>query len=227
MSLIKKKVAFIGARYDGQAGVLVDVISSFYEEYEVVCFFDNTLELKGQDVLGIPVVGSILEVSKKQLDEIDYFHISIGNNVARLEIFEFLKNKGAQFLTLIHPSAIVSASSILGEGCFIGAKAVIQNDCTIGHSCILNTSSVIEHNNALGDCVQLAPNSTTGGRVRLDDMAFVGIGATVLPDIRVGKMSFVGAGTTITKDVPEKVTMIGYSARVHAKNIYEQYGGEK
>ncbi|MCF8057815.1 MAG: acetyltransferase [Bacteriovoracaceae bacterium] len=223
----KKKVSFIGARADGQAGVVLDVIAYYSNEFEVTCFFDSTESLKGKDVLGIPVVGSVFEITDQQLNEIDFFHISIGNNLARGEIYSFLKEKGADFLTLIHPSAIVSKSSVLGEGCFVGANAVVQNGSTIGHSCILNTSSIIEHNNVLGDCVQMAPNSTTGGRAKLMDMAFVGIGATVLPDITLEKRSFVGAGTTITKDVPESVMMIGYSARVHTKNIYELFDGKK
>ena len=54
----KIKLGLIGARIDGQAGVVLDVLSHF-KNIEVVAFFDNTAELKGSYINGIPVVGCI------------------------------------------------------------------------------------------------------------------------------------------------------------------------
>ncbi len=216
----KKKLALIGARKDGQAGVVLDVLS-YFNDYEVIAFYDSTPELKFTKVHGITVRGNIAEINKSELTEIDFFHICIGDNKARLEIFNSLKEKGAQFITITHPSATVSRASVISEGCFIGAKSVIQNGCHISEVCIMNTASIIEHDNFIGKAAQLAPNCTTGGRARIEDMAFIGIGSTILPDITIGKSAFIAAGTTISKDVPENTTMIGYSAKVHNKNIYQ------
>ncbi len=219
-SLSKKKIALIGARIDGQAGVVLDVFS-YLPDYEVVAFYDSTPEFKGTQIRNIPVIGNIYDIAREKIAEIDFFHICIGDNKARLEIFHFIKELGGNFLTVIHPSATVSPSAHIGEGCFIGAKSVVQNGAYISEVCILNTASIIEHDNVLGKASQMAPNCTTGGRVKVGDLAFVGIGSTVLPDIIIGNSAFIAAGTTISKDVPENTTMIGYSAKVHRKNIYQ------
>lgn len=214
------RIGIVGARIDGQAGVVLDTIS-YYPQYKVAAFFDFTPSLKGKMIEGIPVLGGITEVSDADLDKVDFFHIAIGDNKARLDIYNYLKGKGRKLLTLIHPSAVVSKRATLGEGCFVGANAVVQTGCKISNVCLINTGSIAEHDNILGDAVHLAPNSATGGRVRLCDMAFVGIGSTLIPDVVVGKSAFVGAGALIRKDVPENTTMIGYSARLHEKNIYQ------
>ena len=217
--MAKATLAIIGARLDGQAGVVFDIFS-LGTEFEVVKFFDRTLELKGSILKGIPVQSDIFQITDKDFDSIDFFHIAIGNNKARADIFNFLKTKGAKFANCIHPSAVISKTALMGEGVFIGANAVVQNDVTIGNVCILNSSSVIEHNNKIGDAVQVAPNATTGGRVVLEDLVFLGISSIILPDLHIGTGAFIGAGAIITKDVPENNVMIGNAAVSHKKNIY-------
>jgi len=214
-----KTLAIVGARLDGQAGVVLDIFSSG-SDFEVVKFFDNTLELKGSFLKGIYVQSDIFQIRDQDFDEIDYFHIAVGDNKARADIYNFLKTKGAKFANCIHPSSVVSHTASIGEGVFIGPNAVVQNDVSMGNVCILNSSVVVEHNNKLGEAVQLAPNAATGGRVVLGDYVFLGISSMVLPDLYVGTGAFIGAGSVVTKDVPENNVMIGYAARKHEKNIY-------
>ena len=53
----KSKIIIVGARIDGQAGVVINVIES-KNDYEVIAFIDNSPELQGTEVNGIPVIGS-------------------------------------------------------------------------------------------------------------------------------------------------------------------------
>ena len=219
--LIDKKIrlGLIGARIDGQAGVVLDVLS-YFKNIEVVAFFDNTAELKGTYINGIPVVGSIDAVAEDSLVDIDMLHISIGDNKARVKLYRKLKKRGLDFLTVIHPTAVISKTATISEGCFIGAQAVIQNNSIISNVSIINSAAVIEHDNQIGEGVHFASNTTTAGRVKVGSLSFLGIGSTVVPDIEIGESVFIAAGAVIIKNVTDNTKMVGYYARQHHKNIY-------
>ena len=214
----KKQIIIIGARMDGHAGVILDVLMEI-GGHEVVGFVDNTPKLQNSRINGIPVIGSTDNLDTLDFDTED-FHIAIGDNVARHNLYKILKQRNLNVMTLIHPSATVSRYARIGEGCFIGPHAVVNNGVNIGCVSIINTGTIVEHHSKIGNAVHVAPGVHTAGRVRIDDYSFVGMGSTVLPDIHIGNGVMVGAGTTITKNVPPNTTMIGYAARKHTKNIY-------
>lgn len=222
----KIRLGLIGARKDGQAGVVLDVLS-YFENIEVVAFFDNTPELKDTFIDGVRVFGCITDMSHEILSNIDMFHICVGDNKARLELYRNLKTKGLKFLTLLHPTAVVSRTAKIGEGCFIGAQVVIQNNVTISNVTIINTSAVIEHDNVIGESVHVAPSASTAGRVTIGNMSFIGLGAVVIPDVVIGELSFISAGSVVAKNVSDKTKMIGYIAKAHTKNIYLDLSEEK
>lgn len=212
------KLLLIGARIDGHAGVLLDAIS-LIGIYDVVGFIDNTPDLQGTEVAGIPVVGSTDDLASIDIHA-DCVHISIGDNIERGKIYNILIGRGIKVETIIHPSAIVGQRVNIGSGCFIGAGAIINNGSFIDNASIINTNAVVEHDNVIGFAVHLAPSTTTSGRVRVDDYAFAGVGVTILPDTHIGSGAMIGAGSVVVRDVPKKTTVMGYAARRHIKNIY-------
>ncbi|MDD5584557.1 MAG: NeuD/PglB/VioB family sugar acetyltransferase [Candidatus Omnitrophica bacterium] len=214
----KKRIVIIGARIDGHAGVILDVLN-LLGEYQVIGFIDNTPELQNKTINGIPVIGSTDNLGSMKMPA-HYAHVAIGDNVARGELFKKLESRGIALVTIIHPSAIVSPNSKIEEGCFIGACAVVNRGAVVGAASIINTGAIVEHDNKIGFAVHLAPGVKTAGRVRIDDFAFVGLGSTVLPDIHIGSGAMIGAGSTVVKDVTPKTTVFGYAAKKYNKNIY-------
>lgn len=218
----KLNVALIGARADGHAGSVLDALN-YFKNINVVAFFDHSSEKLGTKVKGIPVIGDIDEISNFSDKKIDAFHISIGDNKARFDIYKKLKKIGLPLLTIIHPDATISSSASIGEGCFIGANAVIQNNVVIGNYSIINTGAIIEHDNLIGKAVHLAPGSCTAGRVTINDLAFIGIGALIIPDLIIGYSAFINAGALVTKNVEDGLKMVGYAAKIHSKNVYQDF----
>ncbi len=216
---MKKKIALIGARIDGQAGVVLDLLKE-NSEYELVGFFDNTPELKGKSIQGFKVLGSSDDYKKMQ-EVADCVHIAIGDNGARLFISNALIQHGISLETLVHPTATVSSSVRFGSGCYVGPQAIINVGSKVGVATIINSGAIIEHDNKIGDAVHFAPGTRAAGRVFVDDLAFIGIGATILPDVKIGQSAMVGAGATVTKDIAAETTVIGYSSKKHKENIYK------
>ena len=221
MVKIKKElneIVLIGARIDGQAGVVLDALERM-GKHKVIGFVDNSPSLQGKKVDGIPVLGSSDDLSTLDLPT-DSVHLSIGDNIARFELYKLLKSRKFKFVRIIHPHATVSQRAVIGEGCFVGARAVISKGVKIGKVSIINTGAILEHDDIIGNAVHIAPGVKTAGRAKVDDYAFLGIGSTILPDIHIGSGSMVGAGAVVTKDVEKKSTMIGYAAIPHKKSIY-------
>lgn len=212
-----KTITVIGARMDGHAGVVVDTIEEV--GLKLTGFIDNTPELQGKNICGVPVLGSTDDLLHMKIPS-DTVHIAIGDNVARGKIFDILKKRGIPVETLIHPTAVISKTARIGDGCFIGPRAIINHASVICEACLINSGAIIEHDNRIGFAAHMAPGVKTAGRVNVDDYAFLGVGATVLPDISIGSGAMIGAGATVVKDVGARTTVIGYAAKKHGKNIY-------
>lgn len=213
------KVAIIGGRIDGQSGVVLDILKRI-SSVEIVCIFDHTPELKGQSLNGVSVVGDFLEEYQNYLELFDAIHIAIGDNFSRGQYAKLTKQLGIPLYTLIHEHSVVSPSSSIGEGSFIGPGAIVQNNVEIGRATIVNSGAIVEHDCKLGDAVHLAPRVTLAGRVNVGNEAFLGIGSCVIPDIFIGESSFVAAGSTVVKDVGINDFVVGVPAR-KKDNIYQ------
>jgi sugar O-acyltransferase (sialic acid O-acetyltransferase NeuD family) len=217
---MSKKVVLVGARIDGQAGVVLDTLQEI-GGYTVIGFLDNTPGLEGKLINGIPVLGSSADIGTKKFDT-DYFHVAIGDNVARATLYDKLKEHDYNVLTVIHPKAFVSTNAEVGEGSYIGPMAVVNRGCILKEAVIINSGAIIEHDNMIGKGAHMAPGVKTAGRVIVGDVAFVGVGSTILPDISIGSAAMIGAGSTVVKNVESQITVIGYAAKKHEKNIYTE-----
>ncbi|WP_353197600.1 acetyltransferase [Parapedobacter defluvii] len=142
--------------------------------------------------------------------------ISIGNNRIRKKLVSELVNE--QFATLIHPDAIVSRRSIIGNGTVIMGGAALNADVKIGTHCIINTNASVDHDCQLDDFVHISPNVALAGDVSVGEGTHIGIGACVIQGVRIGKWCTVGAGAVIIGDVPDGATVVGNPGRIIKTN---------
>ena len=132
--------------------------------------------------------------------------VAIGDNRIRKQLAQTIQHI---FGELIHPSASIDRTSLVGEGSVVMHHAVIQRGSRIGKHGIINTACSVDHDCILGDFVHIAPNATLCGGVQIGDETFVGAGVVVLPQIKIGKRVTVGAGTVVTKNIPDGATVVG------------------
>lgn len=143
--------------------------------------------------------------------------IAMGDNLVRRNLFVSWKSQDASFVSVIHPTSVVSASANIGEGCMLLPNVTINAQARIGDNSIINTGCVVEHNCDVGDSVHIAPNSTLAGCVTVGDGTLVGAGTTILPGITVGRNCVVGAGSVVTKPVEDNEVVLGNPARLFKK----------
>jgi sugar O-acyltransferase (sialic acid O-acetyltransferase NeuD family) len=119
---------------------------------------------------------------------------------------------GLSFSTVVHRSAVVSRTAILGEGCVVCAGAIVAAEACLGEHVTLNRGCSVGHHAALGDYSIIQPGANLGSFVRVGRGAMVGLGASVLQDRTIGDYSQVAAGAAVTSDVPERTLVAGVPA---------------
>lgn len=213
-----REVLFWGAT--GQAKVLHEAIQG--TDTRLVVLVDNR-ELQ-PNLLGVQILhgeaGLDTWLAQRNNSADLYYMVAVGGGRGRdrLMLMDTLQSRGLIPLTIVHRSAFVANSALLGDGCQVLAQAAVCAYARLGRGVIVNTSASVDHDCEIGDGVHLAPGARLAGEVTVGARAFIGTGAVVLPRICIGEDAVVGAGAVVVKDVPPGITVVGNPARILAKN---------
>lgn len=210
---MNESIIFWGAL--GHAKVLKDSIR--HKNIKLVALFDNNSDVKSP-FYNVPIYYKN-EGFEKWYSTINnnkiYFAIAIGGDKGkvRMDIHNYLENKGLLPYTIIHDSSFIAENVIIGDGSQILAKSAICVDTSIGKECIINTGATVDHECILGDGVHICPGANVAGCVEIKSYSMIGTGAIILPRIKIGKKCIIGAGAVVTKDIPDDTIVVGNPAR--------------
>ncbi len=171
--------------------------------------YDDDPDKWGSKILGIPIVGSLIDMEKRSYIKA---LIAVGDNITRKKLACRFVNY--EWITLIHPSAFVHPSVIVGKGSVIFANVAIQPDTHIGEHCIINTGATVDHDCVVGDFTHIAPGVNLAGGVLVGEGVFLGIGSSVILGKNIGEWTTVGAGGVVISDIPSYSVAVGIPARI-------------
>jgi len=176
---------------------------------ELVGFLDDAPQplSEGYD---LPVMGSIRDYIPTAGDRLV---MAIGAPRVKLQIAELLLSRGATFMTLIHPTAIIGRGVTIGTGCILCPQSVVTCDATIGDFAFLNIGASVGHDAVVGPGCTLSPHADVTGHARLGRGVFLGTHAAVLPGVEVGDYATVGAGSIVLRRVRPGTTVMGVPAK--------------
>ena len=192
------KVYLYGA--SGHAKVVKDIAKLAY--VDVPCLIDDNPNVNELD--GLTVVHSAEGLSP--------LIVTIGDCQIRRKIVEKLGEK--EYMTVIHPKAILAESVKLGYGTVVMAGAILNPCATVGNHSIVNTGASIDHDCKIGDFVHIAPHCTLCGEVEVGEGTWVGAGTTVIQGIHIGKNCFIGAGAVVVENIPDGCLCYGNPCRI-------------
>jgi len=198
-----KKIAIYGA--SGHGKVVADIAEIC--GYKVEFFVDDDDSKK--EFCGMPVYG--FEFAKTHRDIC--FGLGIGKNSAREKVFELLISNEFRLPFLIHPSAVISKSVIIGKGTVIMPNVVVNAYASIGMGVILNSSSIIEHDVNIGEFAHISPGSAIAGGVEIGVGVHLGINSTVIQGLKIGRHSVIGAGSVVIRDIEANSLVVGAPAK--------------
>jgi len=202
-----KKVALIG--YSGHALVVADILYGL--EIEIIGYFEKKAIINNPfrlDYLGYEQDVDFTDKAKKFL-----FFISIGDNVIRRRVMDFLLERKIQVATVISHKANVSISAKVDIGTLICNGVCINPFAKIGKGVIINTSAIIEHECIVGNYSHIASGAVLSGNVHIGENCLVGANSSLKQGVIIGNNVIVGAGSVVLKDIPDGEVWVGNPAR--------------
>ena len=159
---------------------------------------DNPGALSGFSY-SVPCISSIQSYIPEDGDKL---LMAVGDPKAKKKLYSDLKEKGASFAQLIHPSAVIARTAKLGEGVVVCPQAFVSADAIVGEVCAINGNASVGHDVKLGGFSTLSAHVDLTGWVQVDECVFFGSGALVLPKVKIGAGARIGAGAVVMRYVP-------------------------
>lgn len=144
----------------------------------------------------------------------DALLLAIGIPDIRRQVAERLAARGAEFVTLIHPTAIVSSKAVIGTGTIICPGAIVSDAARIGRCVLVNYHASLAHDSSAGDFAVLSPYAALAGRAHVEEDGFLGMHASVGPGVTIGARSKVSANSCALFDVQPDSLVYGVPGRV-------------
>ena len=216
---MEKKLIIIGGR--GNGTVIASAIEDYIQEYggwEILGYL-NDYDSIGSHINDIPIIDTIGNINKYNTKDCFFIYAILSAGVARKRK-EKLDRLGIgidKFATFIHPSAVVSVRSKLGNGVVIMPNVVISPNVSIGNHTHIYANAFVGHDTIVGNCSFIANNASIGSTIVLNEGVHIGSNSTLLEKITIGEWSLVGMGSVVLKDVPPFSKIVGNPARMIGK----------
>jgi sugar O-acyltransferase (sialic acid O-acetyltransferase NeuD family) len=204
----------------GAAGTARDVISIIddinrgSERYRCAGLLDDNRDLWGTDVLGVPVIGSLEELSRLRAPALVNTLGSPRNYAVRQIVGEKLRAAGHELESIVHPSAVISRHATIGAGTIIFPQVVVMANARLGEQVLLLCNTVINHETVVGDYSIAASGVNISGAVRIGRSCYLGVGSSIMQGVAIGDGALVGMGSVVIRDVSPGAVLAGNPARV-------------
>ena len=180
-------------------------------EWEVIGFLDD--DSTALDGFNYPksVVGGI---GDHKPEPNNVYVCGIGSQSYKRTVCEALKSKGANFISVVHPSAKIGRNVKLGSGVVLCPRVTLTCDIEVGSMSMINCHTSVGHDAKIEDWVTISAHCDLTGHTRVGEGAFLGSGSRLIPGTKVGAGAIVGAGSVVIRKVPEGVSVFGNPARI-------------
>jgi UDP-perosamine 4-acetyltransferase len=200
----------------GHAKQVLDILLRC-PEFQVVGLTTARPQAVGEDVLGVPILGTDDILPQLREEGVIGAIIgvgSVGDAAWRRRLFVQTQHLGFQMIQALHPSCILGRTVVLKTGVVLMARSVVGSGTTISDNVIVNTGAQLDHDCYVGAHAHIAPGAHVAGEVEIGDGAHIGIGATLVQGVHVGAGAIIGAGAVVLHGVPANVTVVGVPARI-------------
>lgn len=180
-------------------------------DWELVGFLDDDAGALDGFEYPYAVVGALSDFT---VEPDQLFVCGIGAVAVKRRVCAALLAQGAEFMQVVHGSAIVGPNVRIGAGAVICPRVTLTCDVEVGSMAMVNCHSTLGHDARLGAWTTVSAHCDLTGYTRVGEGVFLGSGARIIPGKSVGDGATVGAGSVVIRAVPEGVTVFGNPARV-------------
>lgn len=207
---VKYNIIILGAGGFGREVYLWSKDTFSKDKYRIKGFLDDNSKALDGYSLNVDIIGSMVEYIP---DEHDRFLIATGSIDAKKNVIDILKKKGAKFINLIHPKAVVADNVKIGSGVIICPNSLIATDVQIGNYVTINCGTQIGHDVIIKDYTSIMSQVEIGGDCKLGGKVFMGSNSTIIPGRKIGDNAVIGTGSIVIRNVKENTTVFGNPAK--------------
>lgn len=173
-------------------------------------YLDDDLHALDNKKSNYTVLGT---VDQYEIQKEDVFVCAIGNPVIREKVVRKMQEKGAEFVSVIHPTAVVADTADIGTGSILYPYSIVSDNADIKEHCIVNMHSCVAHDAILGRYCTVSAFCDITGNTRLGEYVFLGSGVKIVPSTSVGNHAFVCAGSIVMTRVKDNTKVLGNPAK--------------
>jgi sugar O-acyltransferase (sialic acid O-acetyltransferase NeuD family) len=214
----------------GTSGTAIDVLDLIQDieaaggpSFECVGFLDDNRALWGSTLQGVPVRGPLS--AAPGFDDCMFVNGigSPGNFWRKDAILAGTGLSPDRFVTLLHPTAVVSRSARLGSDVVLFPHVTIGSNARVGHHVVILPGSIVSHDAVIGDYTSIAAGVAISGAARVGRSCYLGTASSLIGGIEIGDGSLVGMGSVVLRAVSPNTVVAGNPARFlrHAVPIAE------
>lgn len=205
-----KKIYIVGAGGFGRELLQwIKDINAVKPTWEIGGFLDDNLHALDNYEHDTEIVGTIKDWQPKA-DEV--FALAFGSPELKRKIVGIMKAKGATFVPVIHPTALLSPFAHYGEGLIMFPYSKLSCNSTVGDFVTI-LASPIGHDTVIGDYTVISGGCNIVRNVTIGKDVFLAAGVSIAQDLTVGDGSYIGLGSVVLKDVAPGAKMFGNPAR--------------
>jgi len=170
----------------------------------VVGMLDDDSTMYDQYSYEPPYLGGIREHDVRK--DIQYV-LGIAHPTHRSSIAAHFKAAGANFLTIIHPSAYLALNAVVGEGSVIAPNVTLGPNVRVGCFNLINARASIGHDSIIGDYNVISPNVCFSGHTHVGNENMFGMNSATLPGVSVQNRNMIMAGMILDKNTGSDETV--------------------
>jgi sugar O-acyltransferase (sialic acid O-acetyltransferase NeuD family) len=206
----------------GVGGNCIDILDAIHElnragarpALRCIGFLDDDRATWGRRIQGVEVLGPLACAR-------DYRRARFVNGIGSPRNYwkrpAIIRSTGLpddRFLTVIHPTASVSAMARLGHGCVVLQHVTIASHVTVGNHVIILPNSILSHDDVVGDHTAIAGGVCVSGGVRIGRACYLGTASSIIGNVSLGDRCLVGMGSVVLRNVAAGHVVAGNPARV-------------
>lgn len=206
-----KNLLIIGAR--GWGREVYDIAKSCIyagADFSVKGFLDDKFDALDNYANYPPIISSVESYS---VQKDDIFICALGDVIYKRKYVQMIIDKGGEFITLIHPTAILGNNSQIGNGCIIGAYANISSDTRIGDYVTFSIKAGMGHDSIIGDYTHIGGMTNISGFVEIGKNVTIHPCCNIIPHKKIGDNSVIGTGSVVLNNVRANITVFGNPAK--------------
>ena len=184
------------------------------EEYRCIGFLDDNPALAGARFHKVPVLGTLAKLS--QLGDVFVVNGigSVRNFWRKPAIIAKAAMASERYLTLVHPSATVSAFAQVGAGSVLLQGVVVGAGARLGDHVMVLPLSIISHDAQVDDFSILAGAVCVNGGCTIGRCCYLGSGTHIKDGVTVAEYTLCGMGSNVLHDVGPRAVVAGNPARL-------------